>query len=357
MSVFEECSDSCGWTAALIALFAAGTYGVPIKETHSLTDLNPFIFQSFKTMVFVITSLSVLQLGNVPCTFTPWGILSGLLWVLGGTGGVVAVRMAGLAVAVGTWASVMICVNFVWGILVFREPVANMQNTVSAFVLLGLGLVGMSKYGAPPPSSTTTTNESNEGDDKLKRVDSCDDDANEEQMESGDNDRANLIVKSKSVVLRRTGMKSDETAVAEVLLDTSSRTATPMEIDANTTTSSSAFNPESHVRVCGIILSKRAAGIMAALFNGLMSGSSLIPMHYAKRHGFGGANYIISYATGALLSNIGIWIIYYTVLVVRLYRKHGDDEISWKATLQKAAGSMPEWHFQQLWKPALAAGT
>ena len=88
MTVFDGCGDSCGWTAALIALFAAGTYGVPIKETRSLTDLNPLIFQSFKTAVFFVMSATVLVVG-VPLGFTPWGVLSGLLWVLGGTGGVV----------------------------------------------------------------------------------------------------------------------------------------------------------------------------------------------------------------------------------------------------------------------------
>jgi hypothetical protein len=44
--------------------------------------------------------------------------------------------MAGLAIAVGTWASVMICVNFVWGILIFqvRQTVkATQRNATLAF--------------------------------------------------------------------------------------------------------------------------------------------------------------------------------------------------------------------------------
>ncbi len=83
-SFFDSCSDSCGWTAAIVALFAYGTYGVPIKETHKIPDLNPLVFQSYKSVVMFAMAPMVVMLG-VPLRFTPWGILSGLLWVLGGT--------------------------------------------------------------------------------------------------------------------------------------------------------------------------------------------------------------------------------------------------------------------------------
>jgi hypothetical protein len=126
--LLDGCSDKCGWMAAGISLLAYGTYGVPIKETKHLPQLNPLVFQSYKTCtMFVLAPIvvTILDGSGAPWRYSPWGLLSGLLWVLGGTGGVVSVRWCGMAMAVGTWASVMICVNFVWGLLIFAELARN----------------------------------------------------------------------------------------------------------------------------------------------------------------------------------------------------------------------------------------
>jgi len=117
-AALDGCGDGCGWVAALVAAVAYGSFGVPIKFTKDI-DVHPLVLQSFKTGTMFVLAWFVVFL-NVPPAWTPWGCLSGLLWVLGGTGGIYAIRKAGLAIAVGTWASVMICVNFIWGILVFR---------------------------------------------------------------------------------------------------------------------------------------------------------------------------------------------------------------------------------------------
>ena len=148
-SVFDGCTDECGWWAGFIAALAYGSFGVPIKETKDI-DVHPLVLQSYKTCVMFLTCWGVTLLG-VDVAFTKWGLLSGLLWVLGGTGGIYGIRMAGLAIAVGTWASIMILVNFVFGILIFREPVYDIWGTMCSFVLLILGLIGMSKFSAPPP--------------------------------------------------------------------------------------------------------------------------------------------------------------------------------------------------------------
>jgi Transmembrane family, TMEM144 of transporters len=381
MTVFDGCSDSCGWTAAFIALLCAGTYGVPIKETHHLTEVNPLVFQSFKTLVFFTLSLHVLLLG-VPPRFTPWGILSGLLWVLGGTGGVVAVRMAGLAVAVGTWASVMICVNFVWGILIFQEPVANLQNTVAAFILLGLGLIGMSKFGAPEKVPTTSSSSdtvpllqssssSNSFDETLetsyKRIN---DSVGDQEQPSKSEERA-TVGRKPSKVFRRSAINKngdDEApdggpplSVKTMEIDSAATVTPTVSNPLNGSVMAVPFNPDTHVRVWnGCILRKRTAGILAALFNGSMSGSALIPMHYAKRQGgLGGENFMISYGFGALFSNLCLWGLYFAAMLavnVATARKK-DTAVSWSALIRQAMEHMPEWHVGALWKPAVAAGT
>lgn len=103
MSVFDACSDSCGWTAAVIAALAYGSFGVPIKYTKDI-DVHPLVLQSYKTFMIFLLGWCTPILG-VDIEFTNWGLLSGLLWVLGGTGGIYGIRNAGLAIAVGKTAS------------------------------------------------------------------------------------------------------------------------------------------------------------------------------------------------------------------------------------------------------------
>jgi glucose uptake protein GlcU len=95
-----------------------------------------------------LTSWLVLLWG-VPFTFTPWGFVSGLFMVPGGTAGYFAVRSAGLAASQGIWSSLKVLVAFGWGIFVFHEPVRSSVGTATAVVLVMLGLVGMSFFAAP----------------------------------------------------------------------------------------------------------------------------------------------------------------------------------------------------------------
>jgi len=300
-----------------------GTYGVPIKQTVKIPSVHPLILQSYKTIVMFALSWCV-QLLGVPVSFTYWGIFSGLLWVLGGAGGIVAVRWAGMAAAVGTWASVMVLVNFVWGILIFQEPVANLPNTVAAFVLLGLGLIGMSRYSSPAMQD----------DDNL---DEEDDDLSEQSSSLLSNSHSDISQRDTTIVLHRR-TRSDDAAIEAAYLDIDAAEDEPP------------FDPETHFQIGGTVLRKRDAGIAGALFNGIMSGSALIPLHYSP---LAGADYMISFASGGLIANLILWLIYYAVLVLRLH----DLDVSFPSKLRQALTSMPEWHFRQLWIPGFFAGT
>jgi hypothetical protein len=354
-SFFDSCSDSCGWTAAIVALFAYGTYGVPIKETHKIPDLNPLVFQSYKSVVMFSMAPMVLMLG-VPLRFTPWGILSGLLWVLGGTGGVVAVRYAGMATAVGTWASVMIFVNFVWGILVFKEPVANMYDTTAAFVLLTIGLVGMSKHSSPTRSHASRVElveDHHQSINNLMNYSSFHSPDVEKQLLK---EKDGLLSGCPTSILGRTNSMDAKLFTSYRSDDSSENDFYFDEVPT--------FNPETHIQIMGdgMVLQKRTVGILAAIFNGLMSGSSLIPLHYAEREGFGGPHYMISYATGAAIANIGLWLVYYIVLVIEVHEQTSSSDglyapLTWTAKMRQATANMPEWHFYQLWRPGFAAGT
>jgi hypothetical protein len=96
--------------------------------------------------------------------------------------------------------------------------------------------------------------------------------------------------------------------------------------------------------------SERTLGMFGAVFNGLMTGSSLIPLHYAKQHGYGGANYMISFAGGSLVANTGVWMLYAAFLLYSLP--------STPASGLRSAwwSSLPPWHVRELGGPGCAAG-
>jgi Transmembrane family, TMEM144 of transporters len=352
-TIFDGCDDSCGWTAAIIAALAYGSFGVPIKETNSVKTAHPLVLQSYKTVTMFAMSWLVLAMGVAP-SFTPWGILSGTLWVLGGTGGIYAIRKAGMATAVGTWASVMIVVNFTWGILIFQEPVHDIAGVTEAFLLLAVGLVGMSYFAAPSdrdneheeqmnftPSPTPSGSSSSANSATSLMIEA------EERLDAENPfPRAQLIQRPSGAVFTiETTMNDDASSQSKphfVFVDDDNR---PL---SSTMQESSPMDVQLFGRFS---VSERTAGILGAVFNGLMTGSSLVPIHYAKEQGYGGANYMISFASGGMLANTGIWGVY----AAYLYRQNAERQLP-GSILYQTYSSLPPWHLQRLLLPGCIAG-
>lgn len=227
---------------------------------------------------------------------------------------------------------------------------------MAAFVLLAVGLVGMSHFAAPKTNAVEfddsgvgfvqlATEEENEdvddGDIQMNRSV----DENEIVIEPQQPAGSSLFESSggTKTVLRRTQSSHEE----------SSGGGDDVHGDAESDVVPPSFNAETHVRVFrNVIFTKRLFGIGAAVANGVLAGSSLIPVHYAKQHGFGGANYMMSYAVGAFTANLIVWLVYYMVLVLRLKSL----QLSIGDRLLRAAGDMPDPHFEELFKPGLCAG-
>lgn len=215
--------------------------------------------------------------------------------------------MAGLAIAVGTWASIMIMVNFLFGIVIFREPVYDILGTLASFVLLIIGLVGMALYSAPqkaesPSPASSFIADSEENGCQMQPLE-------DPLMTEG----SQLVVNADQLDSRQDdGVYSTQ---------------------------------EAHYVLCGIPLSERQCGILGAAMNGVFTGSSLVPLHYAKEEGFGGANFMISMATGSLIANIVVWCCFvgFTTMV------HS-------GTWQDGFLRMPRWYFKELWFPGFMAG-
>lgn len=305
MSVLDSCTDACGWVAAFVAAISYGSYGVPIKHTKHI-DVHPFVFQSYKTFVMFITCWAVKFLGE-EITFCKWGLLSGFMWIVGGMGGIYGIRMAGLAIAVGTWASIMVFINFIFGILVFEEPVANVWGTLCSFLLLIVGLVGMSRYSSP----------------KLQNQENLQEEIDPSEETPGGHEELNY----------QTLQATDDEEVPD-----DDEIVEPIE--------------ESETKVVFLngrfSLTRRQCGILGAVLNGIMSGGSLIPLHYAAEEGVGGAKFFPSYGAGAMIANTIMWLLVFLV-------SYSTNALHGKS-IQQTLDELPKLHLRVLWLPGLLAG-
>ena len=79
------CGPACwGWMAALGAMLAFGSFSAPIKSDAARSvDIDPLVFQSYKTAMCFLTSWLILLIPGETFVFTPWGIVSGIFWVPG----------------------------------------------------------------------------------------------------------------------------------------------------------------------------------------------------------------------------------------------------------------------------------
>jgi hypothetical protein len=361
LDIFAGCSDACGWTAGIVALLCYGMYGIPIKQSekifqnNNMMSVHPFILQSYKTVTMFVCSFFVLFLG-VSLRFTSWGILSGLLWVLGGSGGILAIQNVGMSVAVGIWSSVMVMSNFVWGIVIFREPVANIYNTLLAFIILASGLVGMSLFGhatstattSPTPSSLlqTTHNITRESDDDNVLESSSSSSLRIRPLQRSTSNESGILLLRRS----RTG-DIQVTLDADETVDDHDNENNNNDDNRRRDSVDSDWERERDILqgpsvtarsdwIFSRCSSKRTIGFAAAIFNGFLTGSSLIPIHYAP---YRGAEYMFSFATGALVSNICLWIIWYAFW-------------TWKLSDARSAFQrLPAWRCRELHLPGIAA--
>lgn len=364
-SLLSSCGDGCGWLAACMAIVAWGSFGVPIK--HTSVDLHPLVMQSYKTIVCFSTSWLVILLGE-EVRWSSWGIVSGLFWVPAAACGIYGIRNAGLSgenavtdcfllwfflttscssVAVGTWSSIVVLTSFFFGIIVFKETVKHIGRAVVAFVLIGVGLVGMSRYSSQQPDGTSkeiprlSMKRSSIADKSESSASSLSPNKRNPSVTASDLSEFSghgPIKSVKGIVpLELEPLMDDEDVIMGIHDEALSK-----DVDHK-----HPMYKERLVFFSGrISVTRRQMGVLGAVVNGAWGGMNLVPMHYAFRDdGLTGASYLISYGGGSLIVNIGIWIILYAYY---LYQKKG----RWK----EAAECLPNWHFAELWYPGLMAG-
>lgn len=371
--MLDGCADACGWFAALAATLSFGSFGVPIKsKTCARVDIDPLVMQSYKTIMCFVTCWLVIFMGET-VRFTPWGILSGLFWVPGATCGIYGIKQAGLAVAVGTWSSIIVLTSFCWGILIFHEGVKSVTGACCAAVLLCAGLGGISRFSDPALQHHASKKEVGvESGDANSDDSSCsdNDDDVEKKVTTGKRKRVTSQITSRGPLpgtpIKRSASKGDGSLhKADSADDISSPSSpqSPLEIekepliiqtsqsDADDTAALISKEKDTSSMTLlslngRIALTRRQLGILAAVFNGTWGGTNLIPMHYASKEGFGGAGYVISYACGAAFINTLLWVIRY------LFHVHQT-----RGSYREAYDALPSFHIRVMWLPGLLSGT
>ncbi|CAJ1936357.1 unnamed protein product [Cylindrotheca closterium] len=309
--------DVCGWLAAIGGMLAFGTFGVPIKsEAARSVDIDPLVMQTYKTTMCFLTSWVVLLLGE-ELIFTPWGIVSGLFWVPGGVATVYAVKNAGLAIGIGVGSSFIVLVSFTWGIFVFDEYVHSRLDACFAVGCMMFGLLGMAYYSAPSVCHPTP---------QLLHGD-CDG-SEESPYHSLETDEP--IVEEVHSFHDEEEAEDDEQSEDGALVE-ASNSVSDMVI------------PETHTVCCGMKVQKRTLGILAAMFCGIYGGSIMAPMKFAPPDAKG-THFLISFAIGASIVNLFLWVIRYLFL----FQRHG--------SLSGAYGALPSFHFRKMWLPGSACG-
>jgi Transmembrane family, TMEM144 of transporters len=271
-----------------------------------------------------------------------------LTYIIYPKSGIYGIRYAGLAVAVGTWSSIIVITSFLFGIIVFQESVRSFMGALCAFTLLMIGLIGMSRYSAKPSSSSSSlTNEQTSRigfKNVLELVPTPNSDHHPNEIST--TLTTTTQTKARKTVQPPTSTFNVQDAVATTTDALHGMDSYDMHDDENDNNSSSTIpllkslgsatklddvdhhhlilddddnnnypNKPNVVVLFGgrISLTRRQIGILGAIFNGSWGGLNLIPLHYARaqNENLTGAGYIISYACGSMIVQISLWLLLY----------------------------------------------
>lgn len=348
MTTVAAACETCGWAAAFCSMLAFGTFGVPIKSQAAVkVDIDPLVFQSYKTFMCFATSWLVILAGE-EFVFTPWGIVSGMFWVPGGVATIYAVKNAGLAIGIGIGSSFIVLVSFIWGIFIFDEQVHSRVGASLAVFSMMLGLLGMSYFSSPESVSSDhvedeelfvdalTTHDAEDPSSVPRRRQSGVDyqglDTNEAEDEDG---RAGIIQMESKLKLTERTDESEYSLSDHDASDSASLASLSAALQDPTM---------EQVLVCGVTLTKRHLGMLAAAFCGIWGGSIMVPMKYAPKD-TKGTHYLVSFAIGSSLVTLSLWLFRY------LYNAYKCK------SMIKAYRNLPSFHFREMWLAGGLSGT
>jgi len=270
MSIMLPATTSVStWLAVVGAWLCFGSFAVPMKWKSVVSaQVHPFVFQCHKTFWVFVTAHLILLFQ--PYEITWWGLLSGVFWVPAGTAGVYAVRHVGIACAQAVWQSMAVLTSCFWGFIVLQDTQMHNPLAASAAVtLLVSGIVGMSMALSPLAAAPEETECAQDG-LQLKKSNS---------VRRAHNDEEAIMPEVRE-------------AEGEMLIEKHKVAAGALR---------NVRNAREQNSTCV------AFGIAAALFNGAWGGSNQVPQVLAPIHG---THFLISFATGALIVNVFLGLVY-----------------------------------------------
>lgn len=305
-------------------------------------------------------------------------IVSGLFWVPGGIATIYAIKTAGLAIGIGVGSSFIVLVSFYWGIFVFGEHVHSRIQACVAMACMLCGLAGMAYYSAPTVAHATTTTatvtdvrgeengrpaiaSSNPGprrgqyrsvrpDDPDFLPPDVDEDAYVSFRELAAANRNGSSTNYVAMEDNEIGGGGDNHDNVNDGTDDEERDLVVVnrrEVDETTTNGvASDFSGASHVLCCFGRLSfqRRTLGILSALFSGIYGGSIMAPLKYAPTD-CKGLGYLVSFAIGASIVTLTLWIVRFLHLCCR----NG-------GSVQDAYLALPSMHLKKFWLYGGACG-
>ena len=364
---FWSSKECCGYVAALVSIVAFGSFAVPIKcQAARRVEVDAMVLQSYKIMATLATCW-VAWLVEDDVQISPWGLVSGLFMVPGGTAGYYGVQQAGLATAQGIWCSLKVIVAFAWGLLVFGEPVRSLMGTMASIGLMVAGLCGMSYFSAASFGDTQNSETSENGSitpetpllEQSSTMDSTGED--DEDYDSLTNGEASSYGNG-SEDYQYHALETGEDNLQPLrirMLKKGTNSSPPNSQQAPAETSSTSNNEEEespNVDMDGneIVLlatedgedsktTNRLWGILGASIDGIYGGSVMVPLHYA--HNSQGLAFLPSFAIGCSTILMLAWI-------VRWYWASRQTGGSW----YRAWHQLPSLHITTVGPYAILAG-
>lgn len=141
----QEITATWGWIGVASAVLFFGIMNVPIKiQVVQRTKVDPMVLQLYYAItIFASSWLLLLFNDGKPFHFSYWGVIGAALWVPASIFSIFALRFLGLSIAQGLWSGATILVSFLWGSIVFRDPIKNGWLTALGMILLLLGILGV----------------------------------------------------------------------------------------------------------------------------------------------------------------------------------------------------------------------
>lgn len=368
-----------GWNAAMCAIVANGSYGVPIKsETSQRLNIDPLVFQTYKTTMCLLFSFSVVWAMGIPIVISPWGIISGLFWVPGGVATILAVKLCGLSLAVAVGNSLIALVSFVWGVFIFEERVHSKPIACLSVLLMIIGFTGMSFFSSREKQSQVgeTINSLQEpllapkqvkvAEAKKLDEEASDSDESCDTESAGSSDTVSLSSASldatsisscrdspktrpKPKIRRRGSVVNDQynnNISSPRALVLSAFTGLPLRATSEgsktlATTPSPCPGRDSSkpgtVKIFDKEVSSFLAGIVVSAMGGIWGGSVMIPMKLCDEH-TSGLGYLASFSSGATLVTLACWVLRFL------------GTMGCRRSIDETYNLMPSFHLKEMWR-------